>query len=86
MELNIWDYEVEVKEFGRSIDSAPMNSNEAAKFVGFVERINNPVCMPDAIKEIILEEAPAFFDGSKTAEAVAANIQSRVATMVAEEK
>lgn len=85
-ELNIWDYEVSVKEFGRSMDSAPLNADEAAKFVGFVERIGNPVCMPEMIKEIIEEEAPAFFDGSKSAEAVAANIQNRVATMVAEEK
>jgi len=86
MELNIWDYETAVKEFGRSTNTAPLNAEEAAKFVGFVERIGNPVCMPEAIKEIIQEEAPAFFDGSKTAEAVAANIQSRVATMVAEEQ
>ena len=85
-ELNIWDYEVEVKENGRSMNSAPLNADEAAKFVGLVERIGNPVCMPESIKEIIQEEAPAYFDGSKTAEAVAANIQSRVATMVAEEK
>lgn len=56
----------------------------ASAFTKVVESISTKICKNPTIMEIIREEAPAYFDGSKSAEDVSRIIQSRASTLIAE--
>lgn len=56
----------------------------AGSFTKVVESISRRICKNPTIMEIIREEAPAYFDGSKSAEDVSRIIQSRASTLIAE--
>ncbi len=56
----------------------------ADAFTKVIESISTRICKNPTIMEIIREEAPAYFDGSKSAEDVSKIIQSRASTLIAE--
>ena len=56
----------------------------ANEFIALIERISTKVCKNPTIMEIVREEVPAYFDGSKSAEDVSRIIQSRASTVMAE--
>ncbi|MBO4474083.1 MAG: extracellular solute-binding protein [Clostridiales bacterium] len=67
------------------VAALPMFDQELADdFVALVERVSTRVCKNPTIMEIVREEVPAYFDGSKSAEEVSKIIQSRASTVMAE--
>ncbi|MBO4928373.1 MAG: extracellular solute-binding protein [Clostridiales bacterium] len=85
----------EIDGFSRAIEPYSANPSYAAtipvlnreiadKYLGLVERISSKVCKNPTIMEIVREEVPAYFDGSKTAHEVSKIIQSRASMLIAE--
>jgi ABC-type glycerol-3-phosphate transport system substrate-binding protein len=65
--------------------SPPITEEMGTKFIGFVESISTAVNRNPAVFNIIREEAPAFFNGDKSAEDVSRIIQNRVTTLLQEQ-
>ncbi len=66
--------------------SPPITEEMGTKFIGFVESISTAVNRNPAVFNIIREEAPAFFNGDKSAEDVSRIIQNRVTTLLQEQQ
>lgn len=65
--------------------ASPKTDQETAdKLIAIMERISTRVIENPTIITIIREEAPAYFDGSKSAEEVSRIIQDRATTLMAE--
>ncbi len=69
-----------------SIPLPNMSQEQVNEFVSFIEGINKPAYYNEDIQNIITEEAEAFFSGQKTAQDVAAIIQSRAQIFVNENR
>ncbi|MBR5973994.1 MAG: extracellular solute-binding protein [Clostridiales bacterium] len=63
---------------------AAYNQDLIDEFISLVERVSTKVRRNPTIMEIVREEVPAYFDGSKSAEDVSKIIQSRASTVMAE--
>ena len=68
-----WDY-----TSGKQVKKNPLTQEEAKEFYDYVVSIDTMYEAETDIKNIINEEASAFFSGQKTAEEVAEIIQNRV--------
>ena len=65
---------------------APAITEEmGAAFLGYIENITTSVNRNPAVFNIIREEAPAYFNGDRSAEDVSKIIQNRVTTLLAEQ-
>ena len=56
----------------------------ASAFTKLIESVSSRICKNPTIMDIIREETPAYFDGSKSEEEVSRIIQSRASTLIAE--
>ena len=66
--------------------SAELNADVAKKYIALIERIDTSIQTNPVIVDIIIEEAPAYFNGQKTAEEVSRIIQQRATTLLQESK
>ena len=66
-------------------NSPPITEEMGAAFIGCIESISTAVNRNPAVFNIIREEAPAFFNGDRSAEDVSRIIQNRVTTLLEEQ-
>lgn len=66
--------------------SPPITEELEADFLSYIERISTAVNRNPAVFNIIREEAPAFFNGDRSAEDVSRIIQNRVTTLLQEQQ
>ncbi|MBR5975937.1 MAG: extracellular solute-binding protein [Clostridiales bacterium] len=64
--------------------SPKMDQGTSDQLIALMERVSTRYIVNPTIVNIIREEAPAYFDGSKSAEDVSRTIQNRAATLMAE--
>ena len=87
-DAEIADYNRKVELFrnepGRIEGEAVCNQENAERFIQLIERVSGSVQTNPVIMDIVLEEAPAYFDGSKSAEQVSKTIQERVTILMEE--
>lgn len=87
-DAEIADYNRKVELFrnepGRIESEAVCNQENAERFIQLIERVSGSVQTNPVIMDIVLEEAPAYFDGSKSAEQVSKTIQERVTILMEE--
>ena len=62
-----------------------MTQSDADKLYAFLDSIETLTYYDEAVNEIILDEASAFFAGKRSAAECAGLIQDRVSTYVAEQ-
>jgi len=63
---------------------AVLTEESMAKYLSMAENIHSSVQVDLSVMAIVEEEAPAFFNGSKSADDVSKAIQNRVSTLLAE--
>ncbi|MBR5973992.1 MAG: extracellular solute-binding protein [Clostridiales bacterium] len=89
LERNVAEYEAEkelyANEIGMMTYKAPISVDLIPNFIHEVERIGTSIHTDPIIIEIVKEEAPAFFNGQKSAEEVSRAIQNRATTLVQEQ-
>ncbi|MBE5884152.1 MAG: extracellular solute-binding protein [Lachnospiraceae bacterium] len=71
---------------GEELPLENLNQNQVNQFISFVESVDKQSYFNNDIQNIITEETAAFFEGQKTAQAVADIIQSRVQIYVNENR
>lgn len=69
---------------GEDIILEPLTQEEADRITEFLSGINMHFTLDPSVWDIIMEEANVYFEGQKTAEDVAAVIQSRISLYISE--
>ena len=69
---------------GVEIKAEPMKPEETAEVMDYISKLDTLCVYNETIYNIIMEEAAGFLEGQKTAEEVAAVIQSRANIYVSE--
>ena len=78
------EYEDTIYLNGEDIVIPNLSQEQADEFVSFVESVSKRSYYNEDVMNIIMEESDAFFQGQKSAQDVAAIIQSRVQIFVNE--
>ncbi len=78
--------ELEEYRDGKRQSDSPASESQIEAFLALVERIDTSIHTDPTIANIVAEEAPAFFNGQKSAEEVSRVIQDRVSRVLAEMK
>ena len=78
--------ELEEYRDGKRQSDSPASESQIEAFLALVERIDTSIHTDPTIVNIVAEEAPAFFNGQKSAEEVSRVIQDRVSRVLAEMK
>ncbi len=90
IDASIEDYakmvELYKDEPGRLETEPVLNQETGERFIRSIEQISDSVQTNPTIVDIVLEEVPAYFDGSKSAEQVSKTIQDRVTILMNESK
>lgn len=78
--------EIEEYRNGRRQSDEPVTNDQIDRFITLIEKIDTSIHTDPTIAEIVAEEAPAFFNGQKSADEVSRIIQDRAGRVIAEMK
>ena len=76
--------EIEEYRAGKRSSDDPVSEDQIDRFIALIEKIDTSIHTDPTIVEIVAEEAPAFFNGQKSADEVCRIIQDRAGRVVAE--
>ena len=78
--------EIEEYRSGKRQSDEPVSEDQIDRFIALIEKLDTSIHTDPTIANIVAEEAPAFFNGQKSAEEVSRVIQDRVSRVLAEMK